>query len=84
MELPKLSMPAFLQINISLSTFVNAPVLWVIFGVFFIIYAIISLVLIYHWIAYGMRSKGIMVGATLFIFVSIALFSVSLSALYYF
>jgi len=84
MEFPKFVMPAFPNFHISMATFINTPVLWIIFGIFFIVYALISIVLVYHWIAYGMKSRGVIIGAVLFISVSIVLFSVSLSAIYYF
>ena len=82
MELPKLSMPAFPHIQASI--FVNRPVLLVIFAMFFIVYAVITWVLMYHWSAYGMKSQGILVTETLFLFVSAVLFVVAGFGIYYF
>ena len=62
----------------------NTPVLIVIFVLFSIVYAIVSIVLIYHWSSYGMRSAGVLIAETLFIFVSVILFGVASFALYYF
>lgn len=82
MELPKLSLPAFP--NIHLSFFINLPVLMAILVLFFVVYSIISYVIIYHWSTYGMKSHGILVAETFFLFVSVVLFVTSGLALYYF
>ncbi len=72
MELPAFGIPAFPDIN--LAFFVNIPVLIIILVLFFVGYAITSGVLLYHWSMYGMRSPGILVAETLFLFVSLVLF----------
>lgn len=82
MDLPPIEVPGFH--NVSLSLFINTPVLLLILLVFFIFYIIVSSVLIYHWSAYGMKNHGILVGKTLFILVSIFLFCVSFLAISYF
>lgn len=82
MQLPALTLPPIPHFAISL--FVSLPVLVGIFILFLLVYGAISAVLIYHWVAYGMGSFGIWIGATLYIFISLVLFSVSLSALHYF
>lgn len=56
---------------------INSVILWVIFGLFFLLYAIISAVLIYHWRAYGMSSRAIILAETVFIIVSLVLFSLA-------
>ena len=53
---------------------VSRPALYLIFIVYFFLYAIVSAILFYHWKNYGMRSQGIMIARSLFIFVSIVLF----------
>lgn len=68
----------------NISFFISTQILFVILGVFFVFYAIVSGVLIYHWSAYGMRHRGILVAESLYLAVSIALFIVAgLSILYY-
>ncbi|OHA93588.1 MAG: hypothetical protein A3H52_02305 [Candidatus Zambryskibacteria bacterium RIFCSPLOWO2_02_FULL_39_26] len=70
--------------TISLSFFINPTALFVILLLFFIFYLILSIILMYHWSAYGMRSPGILVGETLFISVSLVLFMISSLAIFYF
>ena len=82
MELPQFVIPGLEHIN--LSWIINRPVLLIILGLFFVIYAIMTWVLMYHWSAYGMKSHGILVAKTLFLFVSTLLFVVSGLALTYF
>ncbi len=81
MELPPLSLPTFPDIN--LSFFISTPVLKIILGLFFLAYFMVSVVLFYHWISYGMRSLGILATETLFTSVSVILFIVAGLALYY-
>lgn len=70
--------------SLHLQILINKPVMFVILGVFFVVYSIVSAVLFYHWHAYGMRSRGIIVAETVFTLVSLSLFSFSvLSILYY-
>ena len=82
METPKLILPDLPHIHLSL--FVNAPVLFGILILFFAFYVTVSSVLMYHWSAYGMRSSGILVGETLFLFVSVVLFVISVLSIHYF
>ena len=70
--------------HISGVSFISTPVLMVMFLLFLIFYGIISSILIYHWIAYGMRSAGILVGQTLFLFISLILFTIAGLAIHYF
>lgn len=72
MELPSFGMPVFPDLN--LSFFVSAPALVIILVLYSIVYAITTGVLVYHWSVYGMRSPGILVAETLFLFVSLCLF----------
>lgn len=82
MELSQFNFPDFL--NIDISFMFSTQVLLIVLVLFFIIYAIVSGVLIYHWSAYGMRSPGILVAETLFLFVSMALFVFAGLAISYF
>jgi hypothetical protein len=81
MEISKFKFPEFS--NISMASFINVPLLTILLGLFFVIYIIISAVLIYHWKAYGMKSRGVLLAESLFLFVSLVLFVVSITSLYY-
>ena len=70
--------------DVNLSFFINRPVLFSILGLFFIMYLIVTWVLMYHWSAYGMKSQGVFAAETLFIFVSLVLFVFLGLAIYYF
>lgn len=72
MELPAYGIPAFPDFN--LPTYINSPVLIGVLILFSVVYAITTGVLVYHWSAYGMRSPGIIVAETIFLFVSLVLF----------
>ncbi len=63
---------------------VNIPVLVGILVLFFIVYAIISSALVYHWAAYGMYSHTVMLTMALFLFVSVGLFSTAVLGIGYF
>jgi len=82
MQIAPLTMPSLPFVNAAF--FVNVPVLLGILVIFFIVYAIISSLLVYHWTAYGMYSITVMVTMLLFIFVSVGLFSVAALAIGYF
>ena len=82
MEQPLLPMIAFPQIKASL--FINLPVLVIILSLFFIFYALVTSVLMYHWSSYGMRAPGIVVAESLYLLVSVILFVISGMSLYYF
>jgi hypothetical protein len=85
MEIPKVlpdSFPFLSKFHVGI--LVNKPILFIILGVYFFVYVILAGVLFYHWFAYGMRSRGIVVAQTLFFIVSVVLFvSAGLSAFYY-
>ena len=82
MELPQISLPNLP--TLSLSFLINKLTMFIFLGAFFALYVLVSSVLMYHWSAYGMKSHGILVGRTLFLFVSALLFLVALLALSYF
>ncbi|HEY4505228.1 MAG TPA: hypothetical protein VJG67_00855 [Candidatus Paceibacterota bacterium] len=82
MQSPLFSLPALPDIDLSL--FINKPVFVAILVFFFVIYTIISSVLMYHWSSYGMRSAGVVIGETIFVLVSLALFTVAGLAINYF
>ncbi len=70
--------------SINFGVLINKPVMLGILGVFFVLYCVLSAVLVYHWAAYGMRSRGIIVAESLYFLVSIVLFvSAGLSIFYY-
>ena len=70
--------------HINFSSFINLPILLIILGLFFVAYASVGGVLMYHWSAYGMKSQGVLVAESLFLFVSVVLFVTAGLALYYF
>jgi len=76
------SFPIFSSFNISI--LVNKPILLVVLGIFFILYSIVSGVLLYHWSAYGMRSPGIVVAESFYFFISIVLFVAAGLSVYYY
>ena len=75
-------MPVFPHINLPL--FINKPVLLGILALFFIVYSVITGVLMYHWSAYGMKSQGVLVAETFFLFVSVILFVIAGLGISYF
>ncbi|MCX6702148.1 MAG: hypothetical protein NTX96_03080 [Candidatus Zambryskibacteria bacterium] len=81
METSQFIVPAFPSFLTSFLT--NTPILLIILFLFFIIYTIVSIVLLYHWSEYGMRSGAILLAETVFILVSIVLFTTSFLALNY-
>lgn len=82
MELPSIGIPAFSAFNWTL--FFNTPVLIGILVIYSAAYLTVTVVLIYHWSVYGMRSSGILVAETLFLFVSLILFVFAGLAITYF
>lgn len=48
-------------------------VIWIIFGLFMVIYTIVSGILIYHWRKYGMKTRPIIVAETIYIMISLVL-----------
>jgi len=85
MEIPVVlpnSLPSFSTFHISI--LINKPILVGVFVIFFILYSIVSGVLLYHWSAYGMRSPGIVVAESFFFFVSIVLFVFAGLSIYYY
>ena len=81
MQIPQFSIPNFLHISPS---FINLPILLIILALFFMAYAGVSGVLMYHWSAYGMKSQGVLVTETLFLFISVILFVIAGLGLHYF
>ncbi len=70
--------------NINFSVFLSRPILLVVFVVFFLIYAVLTAVIIYHWKAYGMKSPGIIAMEGIFLFVSLVLFVIAGTSMTYF
>ena len=70
--------------NINFSVFLSKPILMIVFVVFFLVYSVLSGVIIYHWNAFGMKSGGIVIAESVFLFVSVVLFVVAgLTITYY-
>ena len=82
MQAPQFPLPTFLHTN-PLSI-ITAPALFIILALFFVVYSVLTGMLMYHWSAYGMKSQGVLVAESLFIFVSIILFLTAGFGLYYF
>jgi hypothetical protein len=59
---PPQSLATILQFNISLAPWM----IWAMFGLFLLGYAVMSGILFYHWIVYGMKSKGILFAQFIF------------------
>lgn len=73
------SIPAFPEIHIPFLA--EVPVLFVIFISSFIIYVIISIILMYHWSQYGTHRGVIVFAQALFVIVSVVLFILAFLAL---
>ncbi len=82
MEIPQLTLPSLPKIHFGVAA--TRPILYFVLIIFFVFYIIVSSVLMYHWTRYGMRSHGILVGKTLYIFVSAILFLISVLSLTYY
>lgn len=82
----KIATPDFIKNIPEVSSFLvlHTPILYIILGIFFLSYLVISTVLIYHWNTYGMRAQGVIVAEILYLFVSLILFSIAVLSLYYF
>ena len=59
---PSESLATILQFNVNLAPWM----LWAIFGLFLLGYGILSCILFYHWIVYGMKSRGILLAQFVF------------------
>ncbi len=59
---PPQTLTTLLQFNVELAPWM----LWALFGLFLFGYGILSCILFYHWIVYGMKSKGILVAQFIF------------------
>jgi len=82
MQAPTLPLPSFALLHLS---FVLTPTVLIgllfLFGVF---YLVITGILFYHWVSYGMGNHGIYLAEILFITVSVLFFITAfLSASYY-
>ncbi|OHA88501.1 MAG: hypothetical protein A2741_00365 [Candidatus Zambryskibacteria bacterium RIFCSPHIGHO2_01_FULL_43_27] len=56
-------------------------VLWGFFGVFIIVYVVISAILLFHWRRYGMNNKNIIFAEAIFLVVSLSLFGIAFATL---
>lgn len=69
------SVQNFFDPRIIIDFFKSPKVLWYVIGFVFLIYAIISCILLYHWRKYGMHGKLIKGAEILYFSVSVALFA---------
>ncbi len=81
MTIPKLTL---VFPHLALNLIISTPALVIILLGFFVIYAIFSLVLYYHWLSYGMGNKGILAAEGLYFMVSVFLFVISALAITYY
>ncbi len=82
MEIPTLAIPTLTGFHFAFA--LTSSSLLVALGVFSFLYLIVSAILYYHWISYGMGSHGIVVGEILYLVVAVLLFVTAfLSASYY-
>lgn len=70
--------------NIHFSVFLSRPILLIVLGLFLSVYVVLSSIIIYHWHAYGMKSKGVYLAETVFLLVTIVLFALSAVSITYF
>ena len=61
--------------------FFQKDLLWGLFGVFFIVFVILSVVLIYHWQRYGMSNKKIILAQSVYLIVSLVFIVVAVTTL---
>jgi hypothetical protein len=66
------------------SFILGKPFMVVVLVIFFAMYAVYSSVLIYHWSSYGMKNPDIIFAETLFIMVSLSLFIISGTSLFFY
>lgn len=82
MQAPILEFPKIPFLNLEfLSTY---PILMYVLYIFGVFYLIITGILFYHWISYGMGSHGVYVAEILFVSVSILFFVIAFLSLSYF
>lgn len=79
---PQLITPS--SINFNLFSYIDAQVLFVILGLFFIFYVVVSVALFYHWIKYGMNHSGVLLAETIFFLGSVVLFTVAILSINYY
>lgn len=82
MTFSQLTIPTFT--NISIPFLKDIPFLFIIFITFFIVYAIVSIILIYHWSQYGTHKGTMLFTEILFLTISLCLFTVAFLALNYY
>lgn len=67
--------------QVAINFLVNPKFLWTSFGIILILFAIVSLILIYHWITYGYKPLTTGFMTALYLAVSLIIFSVILITL---
>ncbi len=83
METGQLTLPTIPALKFSIIA-ITPDILLIVLGVFLFFYLIVSAVLFYHWSAYGMHSKGIVIGKTIFSIVSVILLLLSWFSITYY
>lgn len=81
MELPSFSFPPILDIKLSL--ILNTTVLSALLIIFSVFYVVVTSILLYHWSAYGMKTRGIVLAESVFLSVTLVLFCTSIVSLFY-
>jgi hypothetical protein len=82
MNIPPLVPQSFPTIPLSVA--INHSSLSAVLFFFFIFYALVSALLFYHWVSYGMKSLGVIVAEFLFVIVSGLLFALGIAGITYF
>jgi hypothetical protein len=70
--------------NLNIDLMVGKPILFGLFLIYSAIYFILTLILFYHWHAYGMKSAKIIFAESVFLLVSAFLFLVTAVSLSYY
>ncbi len=58
-----------------------SSILWVILGIAFFVYLIVTLILVYHWRTYGMKSRRIFYAQILYFIGSVIIFGIAITSI---
>lgn len=67
--------------HVTIDFLVDPKFLWMGLGVILLLFTIISLILVYHWIVYGYKPMKIVLMGTVYVCVSLVIFSIILITL---
>jgi hypothetical protein len=59
----------------------TSSLLWILLGITFAIFVLVSLVLFYHWQMYGLRNKRIYAAKIVYLIGSVVIFMVALASI---